>query len=177
MRRGVAERGLGNVRLLERSADDFEGLEEGAFDLVVLNSVVQYFPDAGYLVRVLQGAIRAAAPGGVVFVGDVRNGRLLDAFHAGVQLHRAAASTSGAALARRVRREVVNDKELVIDPGLFEALTTEHPEITAVDVQPDDDAASLHDRIRAHEHRLLPEAVRLLAAGALSVSGRKVTIA
>jgi len=46
----------------------------------------------------------------------------------------------------------------------------------AVPVAPGDDAASLHDRIRVHEHRLLPEATRLLAAGRLAVDGRRVRI-
>ncbi len=45
-------------------------------------------------------------------------------------------------------------------------------------VLPGDDAASLHDRIRAVEHRLLPQAVSLLLAGALAIApdGRHVTI-
>ncbi len=46
----------------------------------------------------------------------------------------------------------------------------------AVPVLPDDDERSLHDRIRAVEHRLLPRATALLLAGALRVEGRRVTI-
>jgi phosphoribosylaminoimidazolecarboxamide formyltransferase / IMP cyclohydrolase len=45
-----------------------------------------------------------------------------------------------------------------------------------VDVIPGDDEASLHARIKAVEHRLLPRAVALLLAGALSVDGRHVTV-
>jgi phosphoribosylglycinamide formyltransferase-1 len=37
-----------------------------------------------------------------------------------------------------------------------------------------DDAARLHDRIRAEEHALLPEVTRMLAAGALLCDGRRV---
>ena len=48
----------------------------------------------------------------------------------------------------------------------------------AVEILPGDDAATLHARIRAVEHRLLPRAVALLLAGALSVApdGRRVVI-
>jgi phosphoribosylglycinamide formyltransferase-1 len=46
----------------------------------------------------------------------------------------------------------------------------------AVAVEEEDDEASLHERIQAHEHALLPEAVRLLAAGRLRVEGRRVRI-
>ena len=44
-------------------------------------------------------------------------------------------------------------------------------------VGPADDASSLHQRIRALEHRLLPRAVQLLANGRLSLDGRHVVIA
>jgi phosphoribosylglycinamide formyltransferase-1 len=46
----------------------------------------------------------------------------------------------------------------------------------AVDVRADDDAASLHDRIRRHEHRLLPLAVQQLAAGRIHIEGRIVRV-
>ena len=48
----------------------------------------------------------------------------------------------------------------------------------AVPILPGDDEASLHDRIRAVEHRLLPRAVALMLAGAVAVAddGRHVTI-
>jgi phosphoribosylglycinamide formyltransferase 1 len=45
-----------------------------------------------------------------------------------------------------------------------------------VPVEEDDDEARLHERIRAYEHQLLPEATRLLAAGRLRVEGRRVRI-
>ncbi|HHC08494.1 MAG TPA: phosphoribosylglycinamide formyltransferase [Actinobacteria bacterium] len=43
-----------------------------------------------------------------------------------------------------------------------------------VPVLPDDDEATLHRRIQAVEHRLLPEAVDALAAGRLTIQGRSV---
>jgi phosphoribosylaminoimidazolecarboxamide formyltransferase/IMP cyclohydrolase len=46
----------------------------------------------------------------------------------------------------------------------------------AVPVLPGDDEATLHERLHAVEHRLLPRAVGLLLAGALAVDGRRVTI-
>ncbi len=46
----------------------------------------------------------------------------------------------------------------------------------AVPVLPGDDETTLHDRIRAVEHRLLPWATALLLAGALRVEGRRVVV-
>ncbi len=52
------------VHLAAKAAHELQDLPEGRFDLVVLNSVVQYFPSAGYLVDVLRTARRLLAPGG-----------------------------------------------------------------------------------------------------------------
>lgn len=45
----------------------------------------------------------------------------------------------------------------------------------AVSIRPDDDEASLSDRLHAVEHELLPGAVKALAHGRLAVDGRRVT--
>ena len=50
----------------------------------------------------------------------------------------------------------------------------------ALEVRPGEDAAALHDRLRALEHEALPEVVRLYAAGRLAVEAahpRRVVIA
>jgi phosphoribosylglycinamide formyltransferase-1 len=46
----------------------------------------------------------------------------------------------------------------------------------AVPVEPDDDEQRLAERIKAAEHRILPEAIRLYQQGRLEVSGRKVIV-
>lgn len=71
-----------HVRLEQREAADLRDLAAGEFDTIVLNSVVQYFPDADYLVDLLASLLRLLAPGGRIFVGDVRDLRLLERFHA-----------------------------------------------------------------------------------------------
>jgi phosphoribosylaminoimidazolecarboxamide formyltransferase/IMP cyclohydrolase len=45
-----------------------------------------------------------------------------------------------------------------------------------VAIAPGDDETTLHDRIRAAEHRVLPIAVAQLLAGAISVDGRRVAL-
>lgn len=46
----------------------------------------------------------------------------------------------------------------------------------AVTIEPSDDEASLHERIKAVEHRLLPRCVRLLCHDRLRIDGRLVRI-
>jgi amino acid adenylation domain-containing protein len=127
---------LPQVSLSERHADDFGGLENASFDAVVINSVAQYFPSVDYLVRVLRGAAEVVAPGGFIFVGDVRSRPLLEAFYASVELHKAEAGLAVAQLRRRVERRVAQEEELVIDPAFFNALKRRLPEIGRVEVEP-----------------------------------------
>jgi amino acid adenylation domain-containing protein len=109
--------------LLERPADDFQGLEEEGFDLVVLNSVAQYFPDLSYLKRVVEGAVRSVRDGGCVFVGDVRSLPLLGAFHASVELARAPAGLPPEEIRERALRAAAEEEELVVDPRFFTGLS------------------------------------------------------
>jgi amino acid adenylation domain-containing protein len=123
------------IMLSRRAADDFSGIEDAAFDVVILNSVVQYFPTSDYLMTVLEGAIKVLRPGGSIFIGDVRNLKLLEAFHASVQLYNAPASLPLGELRERVQKQVQQEKELVIDPAFFRELPSRFPEITGVQIQ------------------------------------------
>ena len=115
------------VSLEVRPADTFEGRPAEGFDLVVLNSVVQYFPDAAYLRRVLAGALDCLAPGGRVFLGDVRSLPLLPTLTAAVWLHRAAPGQELATVRAAAWRAAAWDDELVVAPQFFTALAAELP--------------------------------------------------
>ena len=79
---------LSHVELQHREAADFEGLADD-FDAIVLNSVVQYFPDGEYLASVLKQAAERLPSSGFIYVGDVRPLGLLPVFHTSVQLAKA----------------------------------------------------------------------------------------
>lgn len=131
----VTKQGLHQVTLLHQNADDFEGFAAGSYDAVILNSVVQYFPSAEYLVQVLEGALKTVAPGGFIFLGDVRSLPLLETVHATVQLYQAPASLSRAELQQRVRSRVAEEEELIIDPAFFIALKRRLPQVSQVRIQ------------------------------------------
>ena len=129
------EQDWSQVRLATRAADTFDEVETAAFDTVIINSVVQYFPSIDYLVHVLEGAVKAVKPGGHIFVGDVRSLPLLEAFHTSVQLYQAADSLPQTHLQQRIQERVVQEKELVIAPTFFTALQQHLPQISHVEVQ------------------------------------------
>ncbi|MEG4111359.1 MULTISPECIES: amino acid adenylation domain-containing protein [unclassified Microcoleus] len=135
IRQHLANQQLANVTLLQKMATDFAGVETAAFDAVILNSVVQYFPNIDYLVQVLEGAVKATAPGGFIFIGDVRSLPLLAAFHASVQLYQAEPSLAGEQLQQRVQMQIFQETELVIEPDFFSALKQRFPQISGVEIQ------------------------------------------
>ncbi len=135
VRQHLAGLGLTNVELVHGTAEDLGPLRgAGPFDVAVLNSVVQYFPDAGYLERVLGGLVERLAPSGHLFVGDVRSFSLLEAFHTSVQMLQADGDTPLPELRERIDKLVREERELVIDPGFFTALRRRLPRIGRVEI-------------------------------------------
>ena len=114
----------------------FEEPGTQTFDTVILNSVVQYFPDIDYLLRVLAGAVSVVEPGGTVFVGDVRSLPLLDAFHASVLLHQSPSWLTRAQLNSQLQKRILQEQELTIDPSFFSALKRRLPRISYAEILP-----------------------------------------
>jgi amino acid adenylation domain-containing protein len=116
----AARRGLSQLRtrLLDARALDRLGLER--YDLIVLNSVVQYFPSAAYLRAVLADCAERLKPGGRIFIGDVRDERLRSAWHRHVARERYGAASS-AAIRFAAQAERL-DEELALAPEFFAGL-------------------------------------------------------
>ncbi|MCX5389115.1 non-ribosomal peptide synthase/polyketide synthase [Streptomyces sp. NBC_00094] len=129
------ERLAGRVVLQTRPAHDTDGLPAEEFDTIVINSVVQYFPSADYLADVIGKLMRLLAPGGALFVGDVRNLRLLRPLATAVELHRAGDGADRAAVRRAVERALRVEKELLVDPDFFTVLRQTGTDIGAMAVE------------------------------------------
>jgi ubiquinone/menaquinone biosynthesis C-methylase UbiE len=124
------------VTLLERAADNFDGVAKNSFDTVIINSAAQYFPNLAYLTRVLENAIRVVKPGGQIFLGDLRNLALLELYAISIELYQASESLSVGELRQRVRHRIRFQEELVISPAFFLALHRQIPKISRVEIRP-----------------------------------------
>ncbi|MFE7100605.1 methyltransferase, partial [Streptomyces erythrochromogenes] len=126
---------VGRVRVECCAADALDDLPGDGFDTVIINSVAQYFPSGAYLVDVLTRAFGLLAPGGCLFVGDVRDRRLLRAFRTSLTLARDTALADGANPAAAVARDIGREEELLVDPALFTALAASLPDATGADLR------------------------------------------
>ncbi|AFZ33016.1 amino acid adenylation domain protein [Gloeocapsa sp. PCC 7428] len=135
IQRRLDDSALSQVKLLHRMATDFTAIPSAAFDVVILNSVVQYFPSVDYLMQVLEGAIQAVAPNGVLFIGDVRSLPLLTAFHTWMHFAQAEPGLEQMQLRQKVERSHFEEPELAIDPMFFNALRDRFPRIQRVQIR------------------------------------------
>lgn len=126
---------LAQVKLFHRPADDFSEIPEEYFDTVIINSVAQYFPDSGYLVRVLEGAARVLKPGGRIFLGDLQGHALLTILHSESLHERAPAGTTAGHLRESVARRVAHESELSIDPAWFDFIPGQIPALPLVETR------------------------------------------
>nr|WP_241156386.1 non-ribosomal peptide synthetase [Mycobacterium avium] len=122
------------VELLTQPAHVTDGLPPGHFDTIVINSVVQYFPNAGYLADVIDNALELLAPGGSLFIGDVRNHALQGAFQTGIALARGGGADA-AEIRQRVRHAMLGETELLLAPEFFTNWADSRPAAAGLDIQ------------------------------------------
>src|SRR5581483_11846003 len=84
--------------------------------------------------QVLTEAFALLAPGGLLFVGDVRNLALHKAYSASVEFYKAAPTLSKEALRQRVQQRMLDEEELLVDPTFFQLLQQFLPQIGQVQI-------------------------------------------
>ncbi|KAF5633025.1 peramine synthetase [Fusarium tjaetaba] len=103
--------------------------------LVILNSVIQYFPDQAYLLNVIQELVQLKGVK-AIFFGDVRSLALHDEFLAARTCH-----VTGGKDTKHEFRRIMDDMrqaeaELLVDPGFFTRLPGVMDKIEHVEILP-----------------------------------------
>ena len=151
LRTQAAEAGhTDRVRLSVRAADDVSGLPRGAFDTVVLNSVVQYFPAADYLDQVLGQVMDLLAPGGRVIVGDVRNAATLRILATAVQ-RAAQPYASHDEIRAAVEQALLAERELALAPEWFAEWADRHGAAADIRLK----AGQAHNELTRHRYEVV----------------------
>ena len=119
----------------QRGADNFDGIKPDSFDSLLVVSVLQYFPSFEYLLRVFEGAVNTVKPGGFIYLADVRSLPLLELFHSSVQLYQAPSNLPIEELQQRIEKQLLYEKQMVVDPAFFDALKQHLPKISHVEIK------------------------------------------
>ena len=101
------------------------------YDTVIINSVIQYFPNLDYLESIITKTIINMKGAGRIFIGDIRDYRLLSCFHYSVQKFKKENVTKSDIdyFARR-------DQELLVSPGYFLDLKLRNKRVSFVEIMP-----------------------------------------
>lgn len=60
-----------NIKLITAFADDIKNIQEGEFDIIILSSVVQFFPGIFYLEKIVNDLFRVLRPNGTIIIADI----------------------------------------------------------------------------------------------------------
>ncbi len=123
------------INLLLKTADDFNGVAKKSFDTIVINSVAQYFPNIDYLSDVIDKSIRALEKGGVLFIGDLRNYKLLELFHTSINIYQEDQGLEIDKLKQKISKDMEQEAELLVSPEYFHYLKMHNSRITHVDIR------------------------------------------
>jgi len=108
------------------------GLMLGSLDCILLNSVIQYFPDVDYLREVLVRWRPYLRAGGCFFIGDVRNHALERVFHGSVSLFQKGHDVTVREWRDDLLAREERDSELTLSPRFFVGLAAELPGVISV---------------------------------------------
>lgn len=74
----VESEGIGNIMLECMQAHEIDRIQENNFDIIILNSVIQYFAGYNYLRMVIQKAVSLLSGNGILYLGDLMDMELKD---------------------------------------------------------------------------------------------------
>jgi len=124
------------LKLYVADADDLSGLPSGQFDIIIINSVVQYFPSADYFLSVIDGLKPFLSSSGVIFIGDVICFPLCNAFNYETQFAKASTDTTVEKLLDSILTLTqVRNSETYYDPRFFHLLPGKFDWINSVETQ------------------------------------------
>ena len=123
----AAWRGSTNIRLIQLPADRIGTLGQDEFDAVVINSIVQCFSGHNYFRQVLRTAIELTKDRGFIFVGNIFDQDLKDAFVAELR------AFNRAHVGRGYRTKTDYSEELFLNRAFLDDLRHDLPEIAAVE--------------------------------------------
>ncbi|KAI0554287.1 hypothetical protein F4679DRAFT_527807 [Xylaria curta] len=117
------------VQMYKGTATDVYRLEKlNSPNLVVINSVVQYFPSLKYLQKVVENLVRLKGVK-TIFFGDIRSFALYNEFKVTKALHQFGQSAHRDEIERHVAETDRLEQELLVDPAFFTALADQSPQV------------------------------------------------
>jgi len=124
------------ITMHKAAAEDVDRLSQSLSpDVVVFNSVIQYFPSSAYLLRAVHEVVQLRGVK-TIFFGDVRSFPLYNEFLVEKALHVAGSKASKDELRRVMNDMRQAEAELLVDPAFFTVLPDRISNIEHVEILP-----------------------------------------
>jgi amino acid adenylation domain-containing protein len=115
------------IYIQKGTATDIQKLKKlNSPNLVIINSVAQYFPSQDYLYKVIEQILQLDGVE-TVYMGDVRSQALYREFQVTKALHDLDQNATRDDILRHMEKTAQAEQELLIDPGFFTALPDRFP--------------------------------------------------
>lgn len=98
----ITREGIDNIRIAKCKADEISIFQNEKIDIVIMNSVCQYFGTEDYLCEVIEKCIQILSKDGIIYIGDVRDEDKREEFEKSVEDY---------CLSNKVRRKCVGGVE------------------------------------------------------------------
>lgn len=122
-----------NVHLYVGEAKDLQTFNE-ACDLVILNSVIQYFPSVNYLIEVLNQSVDKVKAKGHIFIGDIRSLTHQRAFYSTILLEQQPHLSDAREWKLLLDDLIEKEDELVINSDFFYSFQKTNPRVSHVEI-------------------------------------------
>lgn len=123
------------VRLYNSEATDFKPAKNKHFDVVLINSLLQYCTSENHLLKMLKFAFSAVSDNGRIVICNVRDLTLLRSFHTSVEFGKAPDALSINDFISNVKSQIELEDEMFIHPEFFNKLPVMFPEIGNIKIQ------------------------------------------
>ncbi|WDF52837.1 amino acid adenylation domain-containing protein [Paenibacillus sp. KACC 21273] len=124
----ITSEGIENITLDCLQAHEIDQLKEKDFDIIILNSVIQYFPGLNYLKDVIKKALSLLSKDGIVFIGDIMDLDLKDELIASMLTFQ----ENNPELKHKIKTDFSN--ELFLSKNYFNDIQIDMPEIEEIEL-------------------------------------------
>ncbi|PSK46149.1 Nonribosomal peptide synthetase 2 [Elsinoe australis] len=116
------------ARVIQGAATDVSQLRNCHANLVVINSVAQYFPSSQYLLDLIK-SLAQLPDVERIFLGDIRTNAINRQFLAARALHELGERSTKDDIRKKIRKLEEEEEELLVEPALFTGLTKTWPDL------------------------------------------------
>lgn len=121
-----------HIHLEVKEAHEIDQIKEADFDLIIINSVIQYFSGIEYLETLFPKMVTKLSTTGTIFIGDVRDYRLFDEFTLDILSYQRETSEIEVI---DIETEKALETELLIAPNYFTELQKQYSELHQVEIR------------------------------------------